>query len=67
VDGAVGRNTFRAGYWYDLDLAAAARFRFGETCKLQLRAEAFNVFNRANFGIPVRILEHRVSAPQSTP
>jgi hypothetical protein len=55
-EGAVGRNTFRAGFWYDFDLAAAARFRFGETCTLQFRTEVFNLLNRANFGIPVRIL-----------
>jgi hypothetical protein len=55
-DGAVGRNTFRARSWYDLDLAAAARFRFGERWTLHFRAEVFNVLNRANFGIPIRIL-----------
>lgn len=56
-DGAVGRNAFRAPPWYDVDLAATARFRLGESSSLLLRAEAFNFLNRANFGIPVRILE----------
>jgi hypothetical protein len=36
-----------------LDLAAAKTFRIRETVGLLFRAEAFNLFNRPNFGIPV--------------
>ncbi len=35
-----------------VDLGLSKRFRFSERVGLQLRAEAFNVFNRANFFAP---------------
>lgn len=62
-DGAVGRNTFRAPGLITCDLALTETInslripRLGENQKLLFRAEIFNLFNRANFGIPVRILE----------
>jgi hypothetical protein len=56
-DGAVGRNTFRAGSYLDLDLAVTRSFRFEDKQSLVFRAEVFNFINRANFGIPVRFLE----------
>ncbi|MEO8595860.1 MAG: carboxypeptidase-like regulatory domain-containing protein [Candidatus Solibacter sp.] len=56
TDGALGRNSFTARPWYNADLALSLRFRLSEKAKLTLRAESFNAFNRANFGIPVRIL-----------
>ena len=31
--------------------------RLSEDVRLVLRSEAFNLFNRANYGIPVRLLE----------
>jgi hypothetical protein len=62
-DGVIGRNTFRAPGVFTCDLAVTKPLlifhnpRFGESQKLLLRTEVFNLFNRANFGIPVRILE----------
>ena len=56
-DGQVGRNTFRAGNYLDLDLAFIKTFRFGETKSLVFRTEVFNFLDRANFGVPVRYLE----------
>lgn len=55
-NGAVGRNTFRAAGIASLDLALEKGFAIRES-QLKLRMEAFNLFNRTHFGIPVRILE----------
>jgi hypothetical protein len=35
------------------DFSALKNFRFTETKNLQFRAELFNIFNHANFGVPV--------------
>lgn len=56
-DGVVGRNTLRGDSFINLDLALTKTFRFTETSNLAFRAEFFNLFNRANFGLPVRILD----------
>jgi Carboxypeptidase regulatory-like domain len=53
----VGRNTARGDNFIDLDLSVSRTFKFGETKNLLLRAEFFNFLNRANFGLPVRILD----------
>jgi hypothetical protein len=54
---AVGRNTFRAGGLYNLDLAVSKALSLKERYRMLWRLEAFNSFNHAAFGIPVRILE----------
>jgi len=56
-DGAIGRNTFRAGSIISVDMSASRRWNFGAVKSLIFRAEIFNLPNRANFGIPVRLLE----------
>jgi len=56
-DGSVGRNTFRAGSYLDLNLALIKSFRLGESKSLVFRTEVFNLTDRANFGVPVRQLE----------
>lgn len=56
-DGAIGRNTFRAGSILELDMAISKTVRFSESKSLQFRTDVFNFPNRANFGIPQRILE----------
>jgi hypothetical protein len=56
-DGSIGRNTFRAGSIIELDLALMKNISFSSTQRVTLRADFFNFPNRANFGIPVRVLE----------
>jgi len=56
-DGQTGRNTFRAGSVLELDLSLSKRLAFSDRQNLTLRADIFNVPNRANYGIPVRFLE----------
>ncbi|MBC7930041.1 MAG: hypothetical protein H7Z38_05675, partial [Rubrivivax sp.] len=56
-DGQVGRNTFRAGNFLDMNLAFIKAFRFDDAKALVFRTEVFNFINRANFGVPVRYLE----------
>ena len=55
-DGAVGRNTARGDNFIDLDLSVSRTLKFGETKNLMFRAEFFNLLNRANFGLPVRVI-----------
>lgn len=56
-DGSVGRNTFRARSTVTFDLSFLRTFNFSAERQFQFRTEIFNLFNRANFGIPERILE----------
>ncbi|MCU1266316.1 MAG: hypothetical protein JWM21_2634 [Acidobacteria bacterium] len=58
-DGTVGRNTFRAPGMFTVDLSFSRMFSpgFSEKSKFIVRAEIFNLLNRANYGIPVRLLE----------
>jgi Carboxypeptidase regulatory-like domain len=54
--GTLGYNALRGFGLAQLDLALRRQFSFGERFQLQFRAEAFNVFNHANFGNPNAIL-----------
>ncbi len=56
-NGAVGRNTFRASGVAKTDFTLIKTFRVKEGRSLVFRAEAFNLWNRTHFGIPVRVLE----------
>ena len=58
-DGSLGRNIFRAPGLFTIDLSVSRSFKVpvGENTKIMVRSEIFNVLNRANYGIPVRILE----------
>jgi outer membrane receptor protein involved in Fe transport len=55
---SLGANTLRTGGTINTDFAAVKNFRtYGESQKLQLRAEIFNAFNHRNFTvIPSRAL-----------
>ena len=55
-DGQVSRNSFRAGNILQLDLALSKSFTFASEQRLILRADIFNLLDRANFGVPVRFL-----------
>lgn len=50
--GNLGRNTFIGPNLRTVDASAMKNFRFGDRVGLQFRAEAFNLFNRSNFGPP---------------
>ncbi|HZS05928.1 MAG TPA: TonB-dependent receptor [Blastocatellia bacterium] len=56
-DGKVARNSFRAGSSLEFDLAVLKNLTAGPGRKFSFRAEVFNLFNRPDFGIPVRLLE----------
>ncbi|HEY9284982.1 MAG TPA: hypothetical protein VIP46_16125, partial [Pyrinomonadaceae bacterium] len=57
LNGAVGRNTFRASNFFSTDLSVVKNFRFAEAQAISLRVDIFNLTNRDNYGIPVRYLE----------
>ena len=51
--GNAGRNIARGPGFAALDLALVRDFTLASATRLQFRAEAFNVTNHANFGLPV--------------
>lgn len=51
--GNAPRNMLRAPGLWQMDVALNKRTRVGERMTLDFRAEAFNLFNRAQFGTPV--------------
>ena len=51
--GNAGRNIARGDSYLNFDVSLVRRLRLAETVRMELRAEAFNVFNHANFGLPV--------------
>ncbi len=48
----VGRNTGQGFDYASLDMRLSRRFRITERLSLDVLAEGFNLFNRANFGVP---------------
>jgi hypothetical protein len=56
AQGDLGRNAFNGFGMFQLDLALRREFFAAERHSLQLRVEAFNAFNHANFADPVRFL-----------
>lgn len=50
--GTLGRNVMRGFEMWQLDFALRRQFSLGEQVSLQLKAEAFNIFNHPNFGDP---------------
>lgn len=50
--GTSGRNILRADGDINFDLSLLKNIAFSESKRLQLRVEAFNVFNHPNFGLP---------------
>lgn len=51
--GNFGINTLHGPKFYQQDLSLAKTFQFNERFNLNFRAEAFNVWNHANLGLPV--------------
>ena len=51
--GSSGRNTFRGPAFFTTDLSVVKRFRvYGERTFVTFRAEAYNLLNHVNFGVP---------------
>ena len=55
--GDVGRNTFSGLPHYQVNMAIFKMFKTSENTKLEFRAEASNLLNRRNFGVPDPITE----------
>lgn len=51
--GDAGRNIARGPSYANVDLSLVRTFDMARAARLQLRAEAFNVLNHPNFGLPV--------------
>lgn len=51
--GNAGRNVFRGPALWQADIGLSKRFRISERLALDFRTEAFNLFNRAQYGNPV--------------
>jgi len=55
--GTLGRNTLNSSPLRQVDLALSRSMRLAMGLRLQLRLEAFNVFNQPNFGLPDPFLQ----------
>jgi hypothetical protein len=60
VQGTLGRNAIVGFGMSQIDLAIRREFRWRDRYALQLRMEAFNAANRANFADPVRYLNSAI-------
>jgi hypothetical protein len=60
LQGTLGRNAFAGFGMSQIDLAIRREFRWHDHYALQLRAEAFNATNHANFADPTRYLSSAV-------
>lgn len=54
--GTLGRNVLRGFPVYQVDMSLRRSFGLTERLNLQLRADAFNIFNHPNFADPVGVL-----------
>ena len=50
--GTSGRNAFRGPRYFNLDMSLVKKFRITERYGISFRAEAYNLFNNANFDAP---------------
>jgi hypothetical protein len=50
--GNAGRNTVRAPWFWQVDMALSKQIATGGSTKMELRLEAFNLLNRTNFQAP---------------
>mgnify|MGYP001055319983 CR=1 FL=1 len=50
--GTGGRNAFRGPRYFDADISLVKRFKIKESHAIAFRAEAYNLFNNANFAAP---------------
>lgn len=54
--GTLGRNVLRGFAFYQLDVSLRRQFNLSEQVNLQLRGDAFNIFNHPNFADPTGVL-----------
>jgi hypothetical protein len=54
--GSLGRNTVLGPGFNNVDFSVLKNIKLDETRRLQFRAEAFDLFNHANFGQPGRVV-----------
>ncbi|MBV9209897.1 MAG: TonB-dependent receptor [Acidobacteria bacterium] len=54
--GNLPRNSLTAPGLSNFDVSLVKSINFGEHGSVQFRTEVFNIFNRANFGIPLRVV-----------
>ena len=52
-NGTLGRNVLTGPSFEKVDFGIHKKFKFSETTSVQIQANAFNVFNHTNFGLPV--------------
>jgi hypothetical protein len=57
VEGSLGRNVISGFGMSQLDLALSRELKISDRAGLQLRVEAFNVFNHPNFADPVKYMD----------
>jgi hypothetical protein len=60
AQGTLGRNSIAGFGMGQLDVAVRREFRFRESKAVQVRVEAFNLLNQANFADPVKFLSSAV-------
>lgn len=66
--GNLGRNALRGPGFSQVDLAFSRTFAISEQKKFEIRAEAFNLLNHANFSNPTALLpDALIDAPQHAP
>jgi hypothetical protein len=65
--GDLGRNSIRGFGEWQSDVAAERPFRVNDAIKLTFRAEAYNVFNHAQFADPVRFLSNPLFGVSESP
>ena len=64
--GNAGRNILRGPGWMTLDLSVQRRIDLSQRVNATLRWDIFNVFDRANFGLPERNIASATAAVIST-
>jgi hypothetical protein len=65
--GNLPRNAIRGAGMWQLDCASERAFRFGDSLRLQFRAEAYNLANHPRFADPVRFLSNPLFGQSSSP
>ncbi|HWC77949.1 MAG TPA: TonB-dependent receptor [Blastocatellia bacterium] len=65
-NGTTGRNIISGPGFANFDFGIHKRFKVTENTSLQFQANAFNLFNHPNFGLPARDLNNAATVGRST-